>query len=345
MRDAVVIGGSGFIGSHLVKELTNEGRTVRVVSRGAAGRPAKEGLVEYQRGAVGSLADMLAAAEGAGCVYHLATGGGQSWADFERDFVGGARNVAEACRRQGVRRLVYASSTAALYLARDGVIDESTPADPKPVMRSYYARAKIEAENLLLDLHRREQLPLVIVRPAVVVGRGGVLSHSGVGLWCSDLHCMGWGSGRNPLPWVLVRDVARAMRAAGQAPGIEGRAFNLACAVEMSAREFVEELARRSRRRFRFHPRNLWIEQSIELCKWLLKVAARKAENPFPYYRDMVTRSFRTRLDCSAARDVLGWTPVDDREEFLREAIDSNLPLFAAGDLRLAEPDGVRHHA
>jgi nucleoside-diphosphate-sugar epimerase len=334
MVDAAVIGGNGFIGRYLVNHLRAAGKRVRIISRNVVSSSV-EGL-EYARAEVADPGALGEALRGVREVYHLATGGGPSWRDFERDFVEGTRNVCNACEANQVRRLVFTSSIAALYLGDAGTITETAGLDPKPELRSFYSRAKAAAEKLLMELHAATKFPVVIVRPGVVMGRGGMLNHSGLGLWMSDLCCIGWGYGNHPLPFVLADDVATGLIAAMETPGVEGRAFNLAGDVRLSAAEFVRILADCSRRRIQFYPRSLAWLQAVEILKWGIKIAARKPENPFPSYRDLKSRSLRTQLDCSAAKQVLGWRPTKDVDAFLQEAVYSCIRPIQPGDLRLA---------
>jgi len=338
--DVALIGGAGFIGRALLALLVETGRGVRIVSRRGAPPQLLGAGVRSFSADVADAEAVAAAIEGAAAVVYLATGGGDAWSDFERDFISGAGHVAAACLRHNVRRLVYTSSTAALYLGGRLAVDESVPADPQAHRRSFYARAKREAEQLLLDAHRRQGLPVVILRPGIVAGRGGILQHSGLGTWPSDLDCLGWGAGRHPLPFVLVDDVARAMLAALDVAAIEGRSFNLAGDFRPSARQFVAELAARSRRNFRFHPQSIGKLYAVELAKWLIKSLARKPDNPLPGWRDFQSRSLRAPIDCSAARRLLGWRPNADADHFWREAIDPHLRPLADGDLRLPAPAG-----
>jgi nucleoside-diphosphate-sugar epimerase len=335
-NQAAVLGGNGFIGRALTCRLVAAGREVRVISRSAGHGPARPGVVEHT-GDVSRPETLDPALSGCDTVFQLTTGGGNAWADFERDIVQGSRNVAAACLRCGVRRFVYVSSIAALYLGRSTTADESLGPDPRSACRNHYARAKAEAERLLASMHRESGLPVVVCRPAVVVGPGGMLNHGGLGFWPSDVDCLGWGRGRNPLPFVLANDVADALERAGRVAGIEGLTFNLAGDVLLPAREFVEELARRSLRAYRFHSQSLWKMHAIDIGKWFLKVLARKPDNAFPSYRDLKTRTLRTQLDCRLAKERLGWQPNSDREYLLREAIDANLTPIPAGDLRLSE--------
>jgi nucleoside-diphosphate-sugar epimerase len=329
-----VIGGGGFIGGELVKLLLADGCRVRVVSRSA--RPSGVPNLECVRGDVADEASMRSALEGVEVVYHLAMGGGDTWADFQRDFVDATAAIARICRESGVRRLIYTSSSAALYLGGRGPVMEADGPDPQPEVRSLYSRGKVEAERLLMRLHREEGLPVTILRPCIVVGRGGIIAHGGAGYWASDTWCLGWGNGRNPLPFVLVQDVAAGLRAAKDAPGIEGMAFTLAGDVRPSAVEYIGEISRRTLRRFHFRPRNLrWI-QAIEIGKWALKALARKPGNDWPSYRDFASRGMLAHIDCSAAKQILGWKPNADPEFFYSETIESNVAPIHPEDLRLA---------
>jgi nucleoside-diphosphate-sugar epimerase len=334
----LVIGGGGFIGKPLVSLLRESGCRVKVASRQASGRD--EPGLEFRRADVGNPDSIRSAVEGASVVYYLATGSCQSWAEAHRDFVEGAANVAGACQANGVRRMIYVSSSAALYLGGAAGTDETAGTDPQPGGRGFYARGKIEAERMLLELHARSGLPVVIVRPAIVVGRGSSHCHSGVGQWPADTCCLGWGRGKHPLPFVLVEDAARALAAAKDVPGIEGQCFNLAGDVRLSAKEFLSLLRERSLRNFRFYPQSLWKMQAIEILKWGLKVAARKPDNPWPSFRDLKSRSMRAPMDCALAKRVLGWKPTQSLEVFLGEAIDGNLSRIPPGDLRRAASSG-----
>ncbi len=336
MKDVVVFGGNGFIGKRLVTALLAKGHRVRIASRGIAGVSKADSNPRAMRADVADRASVDDAVAGAAIVFNLASGGGTSWSDFERDIVGGARVVAESCLAHGVRRLVYTSSSAALYLGGHGRLDESDGVDRRPEARGLYSRAKIAAESILGDLHREKGLPVVILRPAVVVGEGGLLAHGGLGAWPSPTSCIGRGSGRTPIPFVLLKDVVQALLASMDAPNVEGMSFNLAGDVRLSAAEYVRIIAERTGRDFRFHPRGLATHQAIEIAKWVVKVLARKKENPFPSWHDLKSRTMARWIDNQLAKRHLGWLPANDRESFLDEAIGPHVRIFPRGDLRFA---------
>lgn len=333
--NAVVIGGGGFIGRTLASQLRALGSTVTVVSRSAGLGQTEEPGLRYFRADVADAARINEAVEGASIVYHLAMGGGTTWADYQRDFIDGTLNIARACQKHGIRRLIFTSSISALYLGRKAKLYESVNADPKPLDRTFYSRGKIEAEKVLLHLHHEEGLPVVILRPGIVLGRGGMLAHGALGHAASDTCILGWGSGNNPLPCVLVQDVASALVLAKDAPGVDGKAFNLSGDIRPTAREFVQILRRRTCRDFRFYPRNLMLMGAYEMLLATIKKIVRGSAETGTTFRDLQSLTMAADLDCSQAKKLLGWSPVTDSEIFFAEAIDSHLKPFKPGDLRL----------
>jgi len=334
--EVVVLGGTGFIGRRVVARLLERGVPVTAAVRRAHSLPpgiteaARAGRLRLVRASLEDPAALREAVRGAACVIQLATGGGATWEAIERSMVGGSRAVGEACLEHGVGRMIFVSSTAALYLGADAgaTVGDAAGPDPQPEQRALYARGKIAAERALTELHRERGLPLVIARPAVVLGEGSALQHSGLGLWVRDNHCVGWGRGDAPLPLVLVDDVAEAIVRAALHAGDElhGRALNLAADTGLSAREVVDELRRSTGRDLHFHPRSLAFSQTLEVGKWLVKKAGRRPGAQFPSWRDLKSRALAPRLSCETAREVLGWRPVEEREPFLELAVRVHAP-------------------
>jgi len=332
--EVVVVGGTGFIGKRVLAKLVERNVPFTAVVRRTHALPpflveaAQRGQARLVRGSLEDPSSLREAMTGAACVMQLATGNGPSWEVVQRAMVDGTRAVAELALERGVKRFVFASTTAALYLGADcgkSVIEDSLETDPEPDGRSLYARGKIATEKALVELHRTKGLPLVILRPGVVLGRGTALQHSGVGLWVRDNHCVGWGAGDNPLPLVWVDDVAEALVRAALHPTDElhGKALNLGANPKLTAVDVVNEMRRVTGRALHFHPRSLAISQAMEVGKWLVKQAGGRKDAAYPSYRDLKSRALAVPLACDLARKVLGWTPVEDRERFVELAIRS----------------------
>jgi nucleoside-diphosphate-sugar epimerase len=322
----VVLGGTGFIGKELLRQLMDSGHAVRVLVRSPAGIPRElreSGKLEFVVGDLGSKANLLRAMEGVDTVFHLARANVKSWADYQRLEIEATRRVGECALASGVKRLIYTGTIDSYYAgAGAGTITEETPLDPKIDRRNFYARAKAASEDTLMRMHREQGLPLVIVRPGIVIGRGGTPFHWGVGMWWNDAICQMWGAGNNKLPLVLVENVAAGLIATMNAPRIEGRSFNLVGPPLLTAQEYLDALD---------HAGGIKIQRQAvpivrfylqDLIKWAIKVTVRHPERRLPSYRDWESRTGRAVFDCSAAKTELGWKPVEDRDELVRRGIE-----------------------
>jgi nucleoside-diphosphate-sugar epimerase len=161
----------------------------------------------------------------------------------------------------------------------------------------------------------------VILRPGIVIGRGGDPRHWGVGMWPWDSVCQVWGDGRNGLPIVLVDDVARALILALDAPGIEGESFNLVGPQSLTARDYLAELERHAGVSIQTFFTPPWKFFAGDVVKYAVKVAVRHPDRRLVGYRDWESRTQRARFDCTKACEQLGWAPAEDRDEVIRRGI------------------------
>ncbi|MBD0427597.1 NAD-dependent epimerase/dehydratase family protein [Aquisalinus flavus] len=324
--DVVVLGGTGFIGSYLTRDLVGAGKKVRVVARNT-GNPARVFTHENVELVQGSIADrdfLEEAIAGVPVVVNLAHGGGgDDWEAIRNAMVGGAEKVADAVIATGAEKFLHVSSIAALYCGDpDETITDKTLPDPDKG-RADYARAKAAAERILLRKCRDDGLPLSLWRPGVVVGEGTSPFHSGVGFYNRERVCLGWNDGRNPLPLVLAEDVSAAlMKAIVDLPADEltGRAFNLVGDVRLTARAYTALLAEKTGRPLVYRPQSIWQQQAGEVAKWVVKKAAGRKVG-FPSVRDLKSRGLVASFDTSGEKKLLGWQPVSDRQTFIDRAI------------------------
>jgi dihydroflavonol-4-reductase len=171
--DALVTGGTGFIGANVARELTAAGATVRVLARSRGDHRALAGVkVELVEGDLLDALSVRRAVRGVQAVYHVAADY-RLWtpdpATLYRTNVEGTRVVLEAAGETGVRRVVHTSSVGALGIPKDGRPGTETTPVALADMVGHYKRSKFLAEQVALEFARRG-LPVVIVNPSAPVG-------------------------------------------------------------------------------------------------------------------------------------------------------------------------------
>ncbi|OQA56393.1 MAG: 3 beta-hydroxysteroid dehydrogenase/Delta 5--_4-isomerase [Candidatus Omnitrophica bacterium ADurb.Bin277] len=172
---ALVTGGTGFIGSALVRHLLAAGYRVRVLVRQKKDSLLLENLpVEVINGDVTNARAVDKAVEGCSVVFNLASlyAFYPFWMKHPKAIyrinVDGTVNMLEASLRHGVKKFIHTSTIAVLNRPVDGgSVDENAGFDPRGA--SHYARSKYQAEREVLKYYSRG-LPAVILNPAVVFG-------------------------------------------------------------------------------------------------------------------------------------------------------------------------------
>lgn len=174
LSKVLVTGSTGFIGTELTAELERRGRAVRALVRSRSDRRGLAGPgIEQVPGDVLEIESLRRAMAGCGEVHHLA-GYARNWAadpaTYHRINAEGTRNVLEAARQTGVRRVVVASSIVALGPTPPGAVADETAARLLPPLTEYEA-SKLEAEREAMGGVARG-LEALVVNPTRVFGPG-----------------------------------------------------------------------------------------------------------------------------------------------------------------------------
>jgi len=247
----LVTGGAGFIGSHIASRLVSEGNQVRVLDNLCAGSLTNlahlGNSVEFHEGDVRDSVAVARAVDGVEVVFHQAALASVPFSiekplETHHVCVTGTINVLDACRRAGVRRVVYAGSSSAYG---------DSPEMPKreshnPEVLSPYAAAKLAGEYYCQAFAASYDLEVVRLRYFNVFGprQDPQSPYSAViPLFASALVAGRtpriFGTGEQSRDFVFVENVVDANLLASRAPGVSGRVFNVACGETISVLELL----------------------------------------------------------------------------------------------------------
>ena len=166
----LVTGGTGFIGTHLVKALVQQGRDVRcLVRKNSDTRQLNELGVELFYGDILNKDSLKNIASDINSVYHLVgVIYSKKCRDYYRVNFDGTKNLVEVCLPENIDRFIFLSSIAAVGPNPDHgiMLNEQSPCRPIDP----YGKSKLEAENLLMQCFKKQGFPAVIVRPPTVYG-------------------------------------------------------------------------------------------------------------------------------------------------------------------------------
>ena len=304
MAKALVTGGAGFIGSNLVRALLERGDSVRVLDNFSTGNRAnlEELDVEIVEGELRSYERVHNAVRGTEVVYHLGALGSvprsvQDPLTSSAVNVEGTLNVLLAARDEGVRRVVFASSSSVYGAKRELPVGESLLADPI----SPYGVAKLAAERYCVSFSRvYESFETVVLRYFNVFGprQSPFTQYAAmVPLFITAIAAREpvtiYGDGEQSRDFTYVANVVDATLRAAHANGASGRIFNVAAGTPASVNTVAETIGR---------------------------ILDKPVQSTFAPPRPGDIRD--SWADVTAARDVLGYEPSVDLDQGLHRTIE-----------------------
>jgi UDP-glucose 4-epimerase len=301
---SLVTGGAGFIGSNLVRHLLERGDDVRILDNFSTGnRRNLEGVdVEIVEGELRSYERVHNAVRGVEVVFHLGALGSvprsvQDPLTSSAVNVEGTLNVLLAARDEGVRRVVFSSSSSVYGSKRDLPVTEGLPSDPI----SPYGVAKLAAERYCVSFSRvYDSLETVVLRYFNVFGpRQSPFSQYAamvplfITAIAAGVPVTIFGDGEQSRDFTYVANVIDATVRAADAEDANGRIFNVAAGAPASVNAVADSIGR---------------------------ILGKPAERNFAPPRPGDIRD--SWADVSAARETLGYEPSVDLEEGLRRTIE-----------------------
>ena len=170
---ALVTGGGGFLGQHIVRHLLVRGDKVRIFCRNHHAFFDQLENIDVQLGDLRNMSDVYKACQGIDVVYHVAGKAGIScrWKPFFEANTLGTLIVIDGCIKAGVKKLIYTSSPSVIFTGKNQEgIDESVSHSDS--WCAHYPGSKALAERIVLSANGREGLLTCALRPHLIWGPG-----------------------------------------------------------------------------------------------------------------------------------------------------------------------------
>lgn len=316
MGKALLIGGTGFIGSHIAKELLKQREIKLLVRDPAAAEELFGSKAEYCRGDIMDVGSVAKALKGCDTLYYSA-----GLVSFRRNAckeiykinVEGTRNVCKAALESGIEKMIFTSSAATIGKEKNGFSTEETAFNLWKIS-SPYKKSKVHAENVVLE-HHAKGLPAVILNPSIPVGAEDKRISPSGSLIIGYFNRRVTGFIRGGMNFVDVEDIAKAHLLA-EKYGKTGERYIIG-SENLKLDEFYKILRKVSGERRRL----VRVPYPVALAAGGIaqKISAEK-EPPVSAY---TVRLFYTKLfyDIGKAKKELGFEP-EGIEEACRKSIE-----------------------
>lgn len=318
---ALVTGGTGFLGSHLVEGLLSQGHEVIALARTSSNMShLKTTAAKIVVGDVEDYNSLRPAMEGVDIVYHAAarvTPGWGSWELFHSAIVKGTENMLLASTEAGVLRFLHVS-TGTVYgnhCEGDSPACESTECHVDFSPDSYYDYAKLQAEKIAFEYQNQGKIPVSMIRIGAIYGPRDRLLADRVFRQIS-LPIIVWPGELNPgYSVVYVSDAVELAILAATSDRAIGQVYNVAGKEVTRLRDFASAMveamgSRKPQVTIPYAAGYAWCSL-VELLARL----QRSKEMPFLTRSAMKFLNKGLNLDCTKARDELGWEPKVPIEE------------------------------
>lgn len=241
-----VTGATGFIASHLVERLLQEGFQVRCLIRKNSNTAYLEQLnVELVYGDLEDFESLRKGVQGCNYVFHCAAFV-SDWGtidEIRQVNVTGTRNLLEATLEQPFCRFIYLSTTDVYGHTNQKNIKEEQPYPTK--FCNWYTQTKMEAEIEVMHFYTRYQLPVVIIRPATVYGPHSINVIGEIANAIASGQMLLINSGKTNAGLCYISNLVQALILAAESDSAIGECFNVEDKTQVSWKQFIDDLADR----------------------------------------------------------------------------------------------------
>lgn len=178
----LVTGANGLLGHHVVMELLRQQHSVSIIVRHLSNIYFDLKLVDVTIGIFFDFDDLMKAAQGCEAIIHIAALTSTHllhYSDFGKINIEGSKNIINVANTLNINKIVYVSSSNTVGYNNDGLSDQENMPIQYPFSKSFYARSKVEAEKLFMELSEQANKQVIIINPTFMIGKWDVKPSSG----------------------------------------------------------------------------------------------------------------------------------------------------------------------
>ncbi|GAB2028201.1 NAD-dependent epimerase/dehydratase family protein [Lactovum odontotermitis] len=320
-RSVLVTGSTGFLGKYIVKEFADNDYHVK-----AFGRNVKVGKTLEDATFISGDFTRIDEIEDASCQTDIVVHAGAlstvwgSWKSFYQANVLGTENVARACLKNKVKRLVFVSSPS-IYTTKESRLNISEDFPLADNRLNNYIRSKIAAEKIIKD-YQKQGLETVILRPRGLFGIGDtsiiprlIAANQKRGIPLIN-------GGQNVVDVTYVGNVAQACYLAATTEKAAGEVFNITNGEPQAFKEILEKLFEKINVKPRYFPLSLSKAYGLaQILEGLYRILPLNGEPVLTRYTAATLGTSQT-LDITKAREILTYQP--------RVSIEEGLNIYAS---------------
>jgi len=322
MKKVLVTGATGLIGSNLCKVLTENGYIVKAIVRETSDISNIESLnnIELYKSDIKDYNKLKDAFKNIDIVYHCAAQLNiMDTIDNEHAVtnIHGTRNVMQSSLENSVKKVIYISTVGVTGILKDHY-NENEDAPYIKTGNPYYD-TKIDAEGLALSYYTNNNLPVVIIRPGLVYGKGdrNIIPAILPILLRGGLFYVG--SANNDIALTSIDNLTQALLLAIEKEGIEGEIFNITDDQGITLKDFISTICK-----------------ILEISEPKIHIPVKIANNVSKiineinkiFDKNTIVNEYTIALitnnhhfSISKAKEILGYSPEDNFEKNIREAI------------------------
>ena len=310
-KKCLVTGGSGFVGTHLIKRLLDSNNQVISIDIADPNEEIKSNI-DFRKIDIRDFDNVKKACKDVDYVFNNVALVPISKADkiFDEVNAGGTKNVLQASLDNNVKSVVHLSSSAVYKIPRKGdIITEDYPIEPV----SSYGRAKYRAEEICFE-YMKKGLSVSVIRARTILGKDRLGIYSILFDWILNnkkIYILGDGS--NKFSYVSRSDLVDAMVLSAEKGS--GEVLNISTEEYGTYRGDLEDLIKYAGSKSKIIPIN------ATFCRTILRILDKLNLSPLAEWH-YATVDKEYAFDINKAKGILGWKPKDSNQKMFRESYD-----------------------